>query len=349
MRGTVIFQPKLMNLLFILLFAVSSGFAEDLPDPKVHNLVKNGLRSLVNGDYDDALANFQKLDRDFKYLPLGKIYLASYEIAIATDYALPYNDKKIQNLLYLAEAQCQELLKKDNNKWNRYYLALTEGYNTLYAGLTNDWFNLIYEGIESISDYKEILKMDPDFSEAYVAIGSFKYWSSENMRYFTWLPFFEDERELGLKYLNKSKTDYSYHDYIALDVLFWIMVGKQEFNKARSIAEESLSRYPGSRLFRSNLARAYEAIDKKKAIETYQQVLNSFEPQRVKNRYNEILIKSKMAALYLAMGDSISAYEITKYLLGLKNLTGHELKLLDGRMDKVRKTHEAAKAALGKK
>lgn len=305
---------------------------------------------MANGDYENSFKKFQILSSDYGHLPLGKIMLAANEIFYAYDYQVPYNEKKILRLLEEAEEHSHRLLRKDKgNKWNRYYLSLAEGYKTLYEGLTRDWLNMIYDGISCISNYNSILEIDPVFYEAYIAIGAFKFWRSENIKYLQWLPFINDERQEGIRLLKLSVNQNSYHDFIGMDVLFWIYIRRGENEKAGTIAEESLRKYPGNRLFKMNLARYYETTDRRKAIRLYEDVLSLYDRKNHSNRVNEVLIKTKIAVSYFELGEMKKVLEITQPILGIKDFSEHESTALSGRLERLKKINSDAKAAISKK
>lgn len=305
---------------------------------------------MANGDYEKSLNSFQILSSEYNNLPLGKIMLAANEIFYSYDYQVPYNEKKILRLLEEAEEHSNRLLKNERkNKWNRYYLSLAEGYKTLYEGLTKDWLNMISDGISCISNYNSILEIDPAFYEAYIAIGAFKFWRSENIKYLQWLPFINDEREEGIRLLKLSVNQNSYHDFLGMDVLFWINMRRGETEKARMIAEESLRKYPDNRLFKMNLARYYETTDRRKAIRLYEEVLNAYERNKPLNRINEVTIKTKIAISYFELGEVKKVVEITQPILKIKDFSKHESLSLAGRLERLSKLNTDAKAAVSKK
>lgn len=347
MQETVFLVLKAKALFYLVIITFNLSQAQQIPVASVHKLYSEGIYEMINGDYDKSLMLFQKLNNEHKGIPLGKIMLAAHEIFYSYDFKVPYNEKKIMKYLDEAEDQSRKLLKTDkNNKWYRYYLSLSEGYKTLYEGLNSDWLNMVYDGISCISNYNSILEIDTNFYEAFIAIGAFKFWRSENVKYLQWLPFINDEREEGIRRLDISKNKNSYHDFIAMDILFWIRMRRNEFEEARGIAEESLHKYPNNRLFKMNLARYYETTDRIKAIRLYEEVLGNYELKKPLNRVNEIIIKSKIAASYFALGEMKKVLEITQPIVNIKYFTAHEASLLSERLDRIRQLNSEAKSSL---
>ncbi len=59
--------------------------------------------------------------------------------------------------------------------------------------------------------------------------------------------------------------------------LVWIYIDYEEPEKAVELASKSIDEYNDSRFFKWGLARAYNDIDKKKAILVYSDILKSVE------------------------------------------------------------------------
>lgn len=326
---------KLFLLTVLLLFSFKN-FAQEYPDPAVNSLLKSGIDYLIEQNYTQAKQVFVKLDNKYPGLPFGKIYLAAVEIARAYDYGEDYNNKLISGYLNTAKEESEKLLKEKADIWNYYFLGLSEGYIAYYEGLNGSWLTSLNEAVSSTSNMEECLKINPEFYEAYSGIGNYKYWKSKKTEFLNWLPFIHDERNEGIYLLEKATDKSSYNKYLAYNSLIWIYIDQKNYSGAVSAAGKAMEEYPGTRFFKWGLARAYEDIDRTKAIKCYYEILNSYPNINGMNYYNEILLKHLIAQQYAKLGDKPKALKLCGEILAVKNLSEYVVNKLGNRLDRVR-------------
>ena len=134
---------KIYFLLFVLLISFELN-AQVYPDATVDSLLRTGIDYIVNQDYKSANECFSELNNKYPSLPLGKIYLAANKIAEAYDYAQEFDDNFIYQNLEAAKQEAQQLEEEDNqNIWNQYFFALSEGYLSYFEALNNNWFSAL--------------------------------------------------------------------------------------------------------------------------------------------------------------------------------------------------------------
>lgn len=122
----------------------------------------------------------------------------------------------------------ERLLKSDPHYiWNHYFLALTEGYIAYYDALRESWLQAFSTGLSSVSGFEDCLEIDENFYESLIAIGSFKFWKSNKTEFINWLPFIDDEKELGIKYLQKAIKSSGYNSHLAIHSLIWIYIDQK--------------------------------------------------------------------------------------------------------------------------
>jgi tetratricopeptide (TPR) repeat protein len=297
--------------------------------------VNSGIEHIINQKYGNAEAAFIRLKESYPELPLSDIYLAAVEIAKSYDLSEPFNEVLINKYLEQAKKLTYRLIETNpGNAWHYYFAALTEGYYAYFKGLQGELFSAIINGVEAVSKFEKCISIDRNFSEAYAAIGTFKYWKSKKLGFLTWLPFIEDEQELGISLLRLAVRKSTYNKYLAMYSLIWIYIDREEFNKAFNLAKEASSQYPESRLFKKSLARVYEEFDIKKAIGLYWQVIKSLPEDN--NRYDEIETKHIIAQLYVRIGEKDKAREILSEIISIENLTPYVKDKLKERMKRVK-------------
>ena len=340
MTGHLVLYKKI--LISLLLVISVNIYSQEYPDGSVNSLLKSGIENIINQNYSQAKSEFEKLNSKYPDLPFGKIYLAAVEIARSYDYGEGYNGDVILKYLNTAKDQSEKLLYKyPEDIWNHYFLGLTEGYISYYEGLNGSWLTSLKEGINSASNFEECLKRNPDFFEAYSGLGTYKYWKSAKTKFLSWLPFVHDERDEGISYLEKAIDKSSYNTYLAVNSLIWIYIDKKNFDDAINISERALKEYPNSRFFKWGLSRAYEDIDKSKAIKSYYEILNSYPNLNGMNHYNEIVLKHLIAQLYEKLGEKSKALKLCNEILSIKNLSEFVKNKLGDRIDRVKELHSS--------
>lgn len=317
----------LVRYKILLLFLLSNLFyGQNHPDKIIDSLLSDGIKNIVVQDYDKAFNVFVKLDEQFNTLPLGQIYLAATEIAKSVDYMDDINVEYVDSLLELASDKTELLLNENpDDLWYNYYEALIFGYRAYYYSISGSLISAFADGVQCLRSFQKCLEIDPNFYEAYTAMGSYNYWKSAQSKAFLWLPFVSDNREEGIKYLEKAVKSSTYNKHLAAYSLVWIYIDYGENQKAIDLSIKSLQEFHDSRFFKWGLARAYKAIDKTKTIDIYYDLLQSVETLKNGNLFNIIVLKHKIAMLY----DEIGKYSESLILC-------NEILAFDIKSDKIR-------------
>ncbi len=324
-------------LFFLLSVLPQIIFPQTYPDKSVNIFLKNGIDLIIKQEYDQAEKVFLQLEKTRKDIPFGKIYLAAVLIARSYDYQTEYDHEKITAYLEEAKKISERLLKKDpGNIWNKYFYALSEGYSAYYDALREKWLSAFSTGVNSVSAFEDCFVSDPDFYEAMIALGSYKFWKSKKTEFLSWLPFIDDEKELGISYLQSAVKHSGYNSHLAVYSLVWIYIEQDQFDKAILLAEDALKNYPESRMFKWGLARALEDINPEKSISVYYDILNSYPVALKTNKINFITLKHIIAQQLVKLKRYKEALEICNEILNLNGYTEFEYDKLEERIERVR-------------
>jgi tetratricopeptide (TPR) repeat protein len=303
-----------------LLFLLSSFvYTQTHPNEKIDSLLKVGINEIILQKYENAKIIFSQLDELYETEPLGNIYLAATEIAKAVDYEEELDKDYLDSLFTLAKSKTDILLKQDNeNIWYNYYNALIYGYKAYYSSILANLVSAFADGVLSLQSFQKCLDINPDFYEAYIALGTYNYWKSAQVKSLLWIPFIADNRKEGIEYLEKILRVFTYNKHLAAYSLIWIYIDFEESEKALELSLKMLEEYKNSRYFMWVLARAYQDIDKNKAIEVYQQLLKSNETIQEHNQFNEIVLKHKIAMLFYEIGKFNDSLKLCNEILDFK-------------------------------
>jgi hypothetical protein len=302
-----------LRTFFLLFFTALPLFSQQFPDNNVHQLLTSGINSIIGHEYESAKKVFIKLKNEYPELPLGEIYLAAVEITRSYDEQTNFDDEYISVNLQKAFQKSVLLLKNSpEDKWNLYFAGMIKGYSAYYKALNEKWFSALSDGLDAVDYFEQCIAKDSSFYEAYVYIGIFKYWKSRKLEGLLWLPFITDESAAGLVLLEKAVNHSAYNRYFAVLSLIWIYIDQQEYSSAILLAENTLNIHPSNRFFKWGLGRAYEEQDKRKSIEVYQNLLNSYSTV---SSINNVVLKHKIAQQYYAMGNNSEALKLCREIL----------------------------------
>lgn len=325
-----------VKIFLILVILNSNSFSQVFPDSSVNKLLKMGISFIIDQKYDDAEKIFLQLDKSREDLPLGKIYSAAVQITKSYDYEIPFNDSLISDYLEQAKNISEQLLKMDDrNIWHKYFLALTEGYTAYYDALRGSWLQAFSTGLNSIAAFEDCLEIENEFNEAYIAIGSYKFWKSRKTEFLSWLLIVDDEKEIGINYLERAVNKSGYNSHIAIHSLIWIYIDQEDYGKAIELSTRALKDFPNSRIFKWGLARAYENIDPLKSIKLYQEILVSYPKNLISNKINVVTLKHLIAQQYVKLNLKQKVIELCDEILKIKEYTEFEFDKLENRIYRV--------------
>jgi tetratricopeptide (TPR) repeat protein len=104
----------------------------------------------------------------------------------------------------------------------------------------------VKNGMTSVAMLKQVQKALPDFLAAYLGIGVFNYYFSTSLK---WLPFTGGKCQEGLSYIETAiKSEFPFN-YAAKNSLCWILIDRQEYDRADSVAISVLDNYPRNTIF----------------------------------------------------------------------------------------------------
>lgn len=331
-------------LFFLFIFVSVSISAQVYPDKKADALLQKGINYLVYEDYQNASRTFEELKKQFPKLPLGWMYSAATEYSRANDLFLPLDEGRgLRDLDFSLELTKNLLNSQPNNPWNHYFMGLARGFKAVYQSQDGNWLGAISTGLSAVSSYEKCLELDSNFSEAYVAVGTYRYWKGDKLGYLEWLPFVGGSKQSGIPLIRKGLSSFCYNEYSGLVTLFWIYMNEKDYKSARGVAEKGLEKFKGSMLYRKLYARALEEIEPGKAIAIYREILDDYRKAKLSNRCLELFYKYSLASTYRKNKEYQSAIALCNEIIGMAPLSAFEKDRVGEKYDKAVKL----KASLG--
>jgi tetratricopeptide (TPR) repeat protein len=269
--------------------------------------------------FEDSVA------RDLISRTLEQTFLMEYEAAFQSvdrlDSLLP--DHPIVPLLRVGVFHCQMLDFEDTlsmGDMNRYfdiawtkvekidqmgesaeadlYRGILLGFKALQHQRLDEWWQAVRVGIKSVGYLKSCIAQDSTFEDAYLGVGTYKYWASRATDFINWLPFIPDQKQEGIELMRRTMDQGLFGKEIARSTLAWTMLDYSHPSEAVRLSLDGLKDYPNSRFFLWSLANAYYKMNRfKEARKVYDQLLGSISILPRNNHYNEIGICKQLTLI----------------------------------------------------
>jgi hypothetical protein len=127
-----------------------------------------------------------------------------------------------------------------------FYIGNISGAKSLMLAKSGSWFPAASEAMSSVATLKEVMKKDTTCFAAFLGIGVFDYYLSQNLG---WLPFLGDRSQDGLNEISMATRAKFPYNYAAKNSLAWILIDRGELNKADSVVSSVLCDYPDNTIF----------------------------------------------------------------------------------------------------
>ncbi|MBI2837809.1 MAG: DUF3808 domain-containing protein [Acidobacteria bacterium] len=235
-----------------------------------------GFDGLYNMDYPAARDRFQRMCTLAPDHPAGHLYLATTvwlnllnsQRRLATNL---YNstsfyaetkekvdiaiDREFRRYVGAAVKRAEEAIKRNARDVEAiYYKGAAHGLLATYEGtVARSFISALRNGSKSVALHREVLKLDPEFADAYITIGTYDYIVGS-------LPFFvkilaaiggfHGSRERGLSELKTVTERGRYASDDARVVLVTFYAREKRWTDALSLLETLSAKFPSNYLFR---------------------------------------------------------------------------------------------------
>ena len=319
---------RMYNKYFYLafLFCLSTSFYLNVQAQKLNPYlpenrlqVEKGLLYTVNNHFDSAKVVFKEMINHQPDSPIGYFYYGATLQAQMLDGEDFSQSGEFTDYMEKAIELSREYQKSDSEKmWSYFYEGSAFIYESYQNSKLDKWFTAFKDARKGVGLLEKVIEMDSTCYDAYLGVGSYKYWKSAKAGYLTWLPIIRDEREKGIKMVRLAAQKSKLGRLVARDQLCWILLYEKEFDEAMKIATQNMEKYPQSRFLRwTYVELAYESEAWGKAFSGYEWLLNEIVKIPGQNHYNELECLVKMAEIKLKLGDPVSAAKFASQLLAV--------------------------------
>jgi len=230
-------------------------------------------------------------------------------------------NKYIDSTISVIEPRLEQIDPNDTSRAQLlFYLGSAYGYRGYFEGRKGNWYSAMSNGLEAKSLLYEAIEVDSTLYEAYLGIGTYKYWLSSKIKFIVWLPLIPDDREEGIQMIKKSMQSNGPTRFMAMHQLIYVLLDFGNFDEAQKYAEEIVTVYPESQfMWWANAHTYYKKREYEKAISAYNQLINLFNNDPGHNPAHMIKCNLKLAQLYFELEEYSQCISHSRMILDKKN------------------------------
>jgi len=219
----------------------------------------------------------------------------------------------------------------------------------VYYSRAGSWWSALRYGIKAKKAFGRCIKADSAFYDAYVGLGSYRYWRSAKTKAINWLPFVPDERDRGLRELELAAEKSLFSGDFARNSLIWVWIDLRRYEEAESLAVEMQNKYPEGREFLWGIAAARLRQDDFLGAEAVlTELIARVREDPNTNNYNIVECRCQLARVYLETEQYTKCLEQCR-LAREVDLDQSVHKRLKKRLSELRSMEKQAKRTLEQK
>jgi tetratricopeptide (TPR) repeat protein len=264
--------------------------------------ISEGIELTINNRFDEAMQVFLKACEENPDDHRSYFYLAATLDSKMTHYendveAKAFNDA-IDTVLRLVKAKMSEASVEDAELV--FYLGSAYGYRAYFLGRRGSWYSALSNGKKATSLLQQAVALDSTLYDAYLGIGTYKYWLYSKLKFITWLPFVPDEREKGVQMIRKPIKRNARSKYMAMHQLIYILTDYKRENEMVVYADTLVKQYPASQFMLWAAAHAYSKNQNHtRAIAVFESLTRLLEDDPNPNPSHVLKCSHKLAEQYL--------------------------------------------------
>ncbi len=266
--------------------------------------------TLLGQHYPAANEVVREISNQFGDHPGVTYAKASVIYAKLTDFEDTLGTAELEYLIEQCLTGCSNWAKRsrDSAAAEREYLT---GAAYSLSGLTRHRQGKVIDGVRRLmasrTHFDRAIDLDPEFYDAYVGRGAYRYTAASNLGVLRWLPFVPSKRE-GWKDLMLGLERARFSRFMALSSMVWLALQEKNYTLADSMVRAGLERFPNSRTFLMPKLSLEKRTEKWGAARgTALILLRQYETHELNNGYEVIGLYRTLMECSDMLGDSESA------------------------------------------
>jgi tetratricopeptide (TPR) repeat protein len=295
----------------VLLLAATPLRGQETITTSMDSIIQRIVPLTIEQKYDSALGMCALLQE----MPGGLAYAMFLKAAVLQSRMLDYENDAGKDEFFDASKQARELFQKSLRKSPRsaishFFIGATYAYESFYFGKKDRLIDAFRTGWLCLQELEAALDLDDKLYDAYVGIGTFRYYQAKLGKNFTWLPFVEDKRDDAIAMIRKAIYHGKYSREAAINGLSWILMEEHREVEALALIDSALVEYPHSRFFMWGAGAANFRLERWSEAERYYKlILETFEEDNHSSPYNELVCHLKLAEIHLQQSNPTACRE----------------------------------------
>ena len=305
------------SLLITCYLLFSSAY--NLNPPEVQIPIQTGLDFSYVEEFDSAQIYFDEVIRLYPDNPAGYFFKAALLQLKMMDECQYLEEKEYLSLMARTTRCAEKILREKENLWAQFYLGSSYTYRAVYEGFKGDYFETFKYGVKGGRLLQDIIKKDTSFYDAYLGAGTFEYFWARAARYFPVLKLVGGNANEAIRKLHIASEKSLYSGPTAKNSLVFIYGEEGDFNKADSIIDSLLSKYPDSRTFLWNKAELeFNKKNYLEAADLYNNLFSIYNSQNNKNYANLAQCKLFIGKCFYKLKEEKKAKPALKKVISFK-------------------------------
>jgi len=306
-----------MNILLLCFLFLTKLYACD------DSWIIKGIDLTINNQFDQAITLFnneiQKTQDNYR----AYFYLAAALNSKMTHWENwddePDFEKTIDKTIDIIEVKLKEENNSDSLRSRLlFYLGSAYGYRAYYKGQLGKWLPALSNGIKASNLLNQATDLDSTVYDAYLGIGTYKYWRYTKLKFISWFPLIPDDREEGIEMIKKAAKHSRYSRYMAMHQLVYILLDYGKTEEALLYAEQLVQKYPESQFMWWAKAHALlKNRDYEQAEQAYLKLIQLINIDPNRNDSHLLNCKLKLAYIYLAIENPSACERECKEILSI--------------------------------
>jgi len=317
------------SYVFVFLAAVfpfSLALAGDSLVPvTLYDEVSRCILSCRYAEAEKAAGDFMRRHPEEPAGPLFKAAVLQYE---CTDYEDFSREDEFMGLVESSMLLARRKLEREDGLWPRYYLAAAAGLKGSWTVASGKLIRGVVEGASGARGMEKIVEADSTFYDAYLLLGSYRFWRNVALSRFSWLPFIDDGTEEYVAEVSLAIEKGLLTGALSNTVLLEMLL-EYDPSEAVVLGERLVTEYPGCRLFSWQLGEAYKKLGRyNQAVRVFTGIAGSMAADRRDDGSGELRCWWKLAVLAKDVGKTAECRYYCRKILEL------------GRRETVRKSQK---------
>ncbi|RQV92292.1 MAG: tetratricopeptide repeat protein [Calditrichaeota bacterium] len=297
----------------IIFLQISRVYGAGHPNPQeepVKNLILQGIELTLNNRFEQAFRLYQDLIERYPHHPVGYFYCGATlqaQMLDREDYsdAGPFYSLMEKSIVLSDSLDAAGV----NDPWVYFYSGSSHLYRGFLKMKLGEWFSAYKDASNGVSLLEKAIEQDSSLYDAWLGIGSYRYWKSARADFLLWLPFIPDERDEGIRMVYQAIEKGYFVEYVGKDQLVWMLLDYGRENEALALARENHLAFPGSRFFKWTLAAAaFRSREFDLSFRLYQELLDEIRNLPDSNHFNEIDCLVHLAEIEQIREDWLQAF-----------------------------------------